>query len=101
MVADRANFSSVAAWGEAAGDLAFAASQNDQPSLVIQTLQDRAKVLPPSPPILFLTAISEDKLHHVREAVQAYKAFLAASNGAHPNEEFESRHRLVALDHMK
>ena len=101
VVVDPANFPSRAAWGDAAADLAFAASQNDHPAIVLQVLQNRAKVLPPSPPILFLTAISEDKLHHVRNAVQGYKDFLAASNGAHPNEEFEARHRLVALDHVK
>ena len=57
------------------------------------------KVLQPTTPILFLSAISEDKLHHVKNAIEAYKGFLAASNGANPNEEFEARHRLVTLDH--
>lgn len=94
-------FASTEDWGIAAADLAFSASENNEPGLVLQVLQNRAKVLPTSPPILFLTAISEDKLHQVKLAVQAYKDFLAASNGANPNEEFEAQHRLIALDHSK
>ncbi len=101
VVADPAFFASTDDWGLAAADLAFAASENDEPGLVLQVVQNRAKVLPPTAPILFLSAISEDKLHHVRNAIEAYKNFLDASNGANPNEEFEARHRLVALDHMK
>ncbi len=101
VVADPALFSSTEDWGLAAADLAFAASENNEPEVVLQVLANRAKVLPLTPPILFLSAISEDKLHHVKNAIEAYKNFLAASNGANPNEEFEARHRLVALDHMK
>ena len=101
VVADQALFSSTSDWGTAAFDLAFAASEQNEPALVLQVLNNRAKVLPPSPPILWLTAISEDKLHHVKLAIEAYKSFLAASNGANPNEEFEARHRLIALDHSK
>ena len=101
VVGDPALFASIDEWGTAASDLAFAASENNQPTLVLQVLQNRAKVLAPTTPILFLSAISEDKLHHVKNAVEAYKVFLAASNGKNPNEEFEARHRLVALDHMR
>ena len=101
VIPDRANFKGAGEWGAAAADLAFAASENNHPDVVVQVLEIRAKVLPPSPPMMFLSAISEDKLHHVKVAVQAYKDFLAASNGASPNEEFEARHRLVALEHVK
>ena len=100
-VTEKADFPNTEAWGQAARDLAIAAQQNNEPEVVLQILAERAKVLPPSPPILFLSAISEDKLHHQQRAVQAYKEFLAASNGALPNEEFEARHRLVALEHTK
>lgn len=101
IVAQPASFATTEEWGVAVADFALAASENNQPELVLQVLQNRAKVLPPTTPILFLSAISEDKLHHVKNAVEAYKSFLAASNGANPNEEFEARHRLVALDHMR
>ena len=101
VVGDRSAFQTTEAWGLAAFDLAFAASGNGEPLTVLQILSERAKVLAPSPPILFLTAISQDKLHHIPEAVQAYKEFLAASDGALPNEEFEARHRLVTFEHTK
>ncbi len=101
VVADPALFSSQEQWGEAAFDLAFAASENNEPALVLQVSAERAKVLPPTPSLLFLMAISLDKLHHVKDAVQTYQNFLAASNGALSNEEFEARHRLIALEHMK
>ena len=89
------------ALGEAAGHLAFAASANNDPAGCLRALEVRATVLPPSAPALFLSAISEDKLHRAKAAQQDYQAFLAASNGANPDEEFEARHRLVALEHSK
>jgi tetratricopeptide (TPR) repeat protein len=101
VVAQPELFSTPEDWGLAASDLAIAASENNEPDLVLQILQNRAKVLPPTAPILFLSAIAEDKLHHVKNAIEAYRKFLVASNGANPNEEFEARHRLVALDHEK
>jgi predicted Zn-dependent protease len=101
VVAEPTDFPTPEQWTQAAADLAFAASENNEPAVVLQILSERAKVLPPSAPILFLSAISEDKLHQTKLAAQAYKDFLAASNGALPDEEFEARHRLVALEHAK
>jgi len=87
--------------GNAAGDLAFAASSNNDPAGALQALAVRATVLPTSAPVLFLTAISHDKLHHFKLAVEAYKQFLEASKGTNPDEEFEARHRIIALAPMK
>ncbi|ADW68872.1 tetratricopeptide repeat protein [Granulicella tundricola] len=83
-----------------AGHLAFAASSNNDPQGCLQALQLRATVLPSSPTTLFLAAISLDKLHRIKQAQQAYKDFLAASNGSLPDQEFEAQHRLIALQHM-
>ncbi len=87
--------------GQAAGALAFAASENNDPAASLQALAVRATVLPPTPSTLFLAAIAQDKLHHTRQAQQAYKEFLAAANGSLPDQEFEARHRLVDLEHTK
>jgi predicted Zn-dependent protease len=87
--------------GNAAGDLAFAASSNNDPQTALQALKVRATVLPTSAPVLFLTAISYDKLHETKLAIEAYKNFIEASKGSNPDEEFEARHRLVALEHMR
>ena len=101
VVAQPTLFPTPADLGNAAGDLAFAASSNNDPTQALQALQVRATVLPTSAPVLFLTAISHDKLHHYKQAVEAYKQFLDASKGVDPDEEFEARHRIVALAPLK
>ena len=101
VVAQAALWPTPQALGEGAGHLAFAASANNDPAACLHALAVRATVLPPSAPALFLSAISEDKLHHMKAAQLAYKAFLAASNGTNPDEEFEAQHRLAALEHTK
>ena len=88
-------------WAEAAAHLAFAASRNQDPHTTLQALAARATVLPNSPSSLFLEAIAHDTLHETRDAVKAYRAFLAVADGKYPDQEFQARHRLVALDHMK
>jgi tetratricopeptide (TPR) repeat protein len=87
--------------GLAAGHLAFAASANNDPAVTLRALDLRAKVLPQTPSSLFLAATAHDKLHQVKEASDLYKQFLTVAKGQFPDEEWEARHRLVALEHMK
>ena len=87
--------------GQAAEDLAFAASHNNNPELVLQALGVRAKVLAQSPASLFLAATANDSLHHTKQASELYKQFLAAAAGKFPDQEWEAKHRLIALEHMK
>ena len=101
IVAQPPLFPTPAALGDAAGYLAFAASENNDPTGALRAVAVRATVLPNSPAILFVAAISYDRLHQEKPASEAYRAFLAASNGANPDQEFEARHRLVTLDHTK
>jgi len=100
-VSMRDGFADQKDWGGAAEHLAFAASKDGHPRVTLQALAERATVLPNSPAALFLEAISHDSLHETKEAAVAYRAFLAVANGKFPDEEFQARHRLVALDHMK
>lgn len=88
-------------YGMAAAHLAFAATNNNDPREVLRALALRATVLPQSPSSLFLAATAHDKLHEVKLAADLYKQFLAAANGKFPDEEFEARHRLIALAHMR
>ena len=88
-------------YGLAAAHLAFAASNNNDPQEVLRALALRATVLPQSPSSLFLAATAHDKLHEAKQAADLYKQFLAAANGKFPDEEFEARHRLIALAHMR
>ena len=87
--------------GDAASHLAFASSANNDPTCTLQALTLRATVLPNSPSSLFLEATAHDKLHHTKQATDLYKQFLSVANGQFPNEEWEARHRLIALEHMK
>ena len=54
-----------------------------------------------SPWRLFLAATAHDKLHEVKLASDLYKQFLSVANGRFPDEEWEARHRLITLEHMK
>ncbi len=98
-VASRSAFHDDALWGEAAGHLAFAATRNNQPAVALQALSARATVLPNSPASLFLEATAHDSLHQRQQAEKSYRAFLALAGGKLPTEEFQARHRLVALEH--
>ena len=87
--------------GVAASHLAFAASANNDPATTLQALAIRDKVLPQSPSSLFLAATAQDKLHQVKLASDLYKQFLSVAGGKFPDEEWEARHRLITLEHMK
>ena len=100
-VAMRSNFPSDSEWGEAAGHLAFAASRNHDPHMALQALGERATVLPNSPASLFLEATAHDTLHQYKDAERAYRAFLALAGGKYPDQEFQARHRLIALEHER
>jgi predicted Zn-dependent protease len=89
------------ALGNAASHLAFAASANSDPLVTLQALSLRATVLANSPSSLFLAATAHDKLHHTKQATDLYKQFLSVANGQFPDEEWEARHRLITLEHMK
>ena len=100
-VAMRSGFPSDSDWGEAAGHLAFAASRNHDPNMALQALTERATVLPNSPASLFLEATAHDTLHQYKDAERAYRAFLTLAGGNYPDQEFQARHRLIALEHER
>ncbi len=100
-VADPAAFPTKEDLGNAAGHLAFAASANNDPETTLQALTLRATVFANSPSTLFLEATANDKLHHIKQATDLYKQFLSVANGKFPDEEWEARHRLITLEHMK
>jgi tetratricopeptide (TPR) repeat protein len=100
-VANPRAFPTPDAYGIAASHLAFAASANHDPATTLRALNLRATVLAPTPATLFLAATAHDKLHQVKEASDLYKQFLAAAKGQFPDEEWEAKHRLIALEHTK
>ena len=96
-----AGFATRENFAAASSHLAFAASQNNDPETVLQAVALRATVLPQSPATLFLEAIARDKLHQQKQAQTLYKQFLSVANGKFPDEEWEARHRLIALEHSR
>jgi tetratricopeptide (TPR) repeat protein len=83
---------------EAYFDLAYAAQQNKHYELSIRALDARAKMQPETPGTYWLRATSYDNLHAFKPAAENYKLFLAASGGKSPDQEFQARHRLKAIE---
>jgi tetratricopeptide (TPR) repeat protein len=83
--------------GDAWSGLAFAASENKQYQVTLKALSMRAKSLPETPATYFLWATSYDNLHLSKQAQEYYHKFLASSDGKFPDQEWQARHRLVAL----
>jgi predicted Zn-dependent protease len=84
---------------EAWGGLAFAHSQLHQDASVLKDLSARQKIAADTPETLFLWATSYDNLQQMKQAAEFYDRFLAAAHGKYPNEEWQAKHRLVALGH--
>jgi tetratricopeptide (TPR) repeat protein len=78
-------------------DLAYAAQQNKDHALVIRVLDARARLQPETPATYFLRATAYDSLRMYKPAAENYKLFLAAAAGKFPDQEFQARHRLKAI----
>lgn len=85
-------------FGQAYGDLAFAASENKDFKLCAMALDVRAKFLPETPFTYFLRATALDHLHDWPDAVINYEKFLSVADGKYPDQEWQARHRLIAID---
>jgi tetratricopeptide (TPR) repeat protein len=83
--------------GDAWSGLAFAASENKQYQVSLQALSMRAKYLPETPASYFLWATCYDNLHQRKSAQDYYQKFLASADGKFPDQEWQAKHRLVAL----
>jgi tetratricopeptide (TPR) repeat protein len=85
-------------FGEAYGDLAFAASENKDYTLTLKALDARVKYLPEVAITYFLRASAYDHLQDVKKASANYHLFLAAANGKYPDQEWQAKHRLITLE---
>jgi Tfp pilus assembly protein PilF len=80
---------SVSAWNELASALII--SENYTQGLAAL---DRVKALgKETPGDMFYRAITLDKLRQLKPALESYEQFLAADNGAHPDQDFQARQR--------
>jgi Flp pilus assembly protein TadD len=84
--------------GPAYGDLALTASENKQYDLAIRALDARAKFLPETAGTYFLRATSYDNLKDFKRAAENYRQFLQVAQGKYPDQEWQARHRLIAID---
>ena len=84
--------------GEAYGDLAFAAGENQNYPLVIRALEVRARFLPEIPITYFLRASAYDHLRDFKKAALNYHLFLNTANGKYPDYEWKAQHRLIAIE---
>ena len=78
--------------------IAFADSELHQYADELQALSMRSKFAQENPSSLFLWATAYDNLHQTKAAADYYHRFLAAAQGKFPDQEWQARHRLVALD---
>ena len=88
-------------FGPAYGDLAFAASENKDYALTLKSLNARAKFMPEIPITYFLRATAYDHLLDVKQAVANYRLFLQGAGGKYPDQEWQAKHRLIALEPKK
>ncbi len=88
-------------------DLAFAASENKNYDLTVRALNGRAlldKDKPDSgmPAIcFFLRASAYDHLRDFKNASADYHHFLEMAGGKYPDQEWQARHRLIAIEPKK
>jgi len=84
--------------GTAYGDLAAAANENKNYELVIKALDARATLLPEIPIGYFLRATAYDHLREYKPAAENYHRFLETATGNFPDQEWQARHRLIAIE---
>jgi Flp pilus assembly protein TadD len=89
-------------WPEVYVDLAFAASENKNYDLTIRALNGRALLNSEMPAIcFFLRASAYDHLRDYKQAAVDYHHFLGVANGKYPDQEWQARHRLIAIEPKK
>lgn len=87
--------------GEAYGGLAFAAGENKDYALALRALDARAKLLPDGPIVYFLRASAYDHLRDFKQAATNYRLFLNTAQGKYPDQEWQAKHRLIAIEPKK
>lgn len=87
--------------GEVYGDLAVAANENKDYPVAIQAADMRAKYLPETPMTYFLRATAYDHMRDVKQASRYYHQFLDSAGGKFPEQEWQAKHRLIAIEPRK
>lgn len=85
-------------FAEAYTNLALAAENDKDYGLALQALDARAQFLPDTPGTVWIRATVLDHLARLKEATEQYKKFLSMAEGKFPDQEWQARHRLIAID---
>jgi tetratricopeptide (TPR) repeat protein len=88
-------------FGDAYDNLAISANENKNYELAIKALEARAKFVPDNPGSYFLRATTYDHLRDYKRAAENYRKFLEVAEGKFPDQEWQARHRLIAIDPKK
>ncbi|HEX9112291.1 MAG TPA: tetratricopeptide repeat protein [Terriglobales bacterium] len=89
-------------WPDVYVDLAFAASENKNYELTVRALNGRAMLNSEMPAVcFFLRASAYDHLGDYKQAAVDYHLFLDSANGKYPDQEWQARHRLIAIEPKK
>ncbi|HXA07112.1 MAG TPA: tetratricopeptide repeat protein [Bryobacteraceae bacterium] len=83
-------------WNELAGVLTLA-EQYPQALAALDRVHALGQEIPGD---YYLRAIIQDKLHQFKPALEAYRKFLASSDGKNPDEEFKARQRARIIETM-
>jgi predicted Zn-dependent protease len=78
--------------------IAFADSKVARYQDELTALSMRSKFTAENPSSLFLWATAYDNLHQTKAAADYYHRFLAAAQGQFPDQEWQAKHRLIALE---
>jgi tetratricopeptide (TPR) repeat protein len=88
-------------FGEAYGDLGFAADEGNDFERAIWALDARARFLPEVPVTFFVRASAYDHLRDYKRAAENYHRFLDVAGGKYPDQEWQARHRLLVIEPKK
>jgi tetratricopeptide (TPR) repeat protein len=88
-------------FGPAYGELAVTANEAKNYPMVIKALDVRAKYLPEIPVGYFLRATAYDHLRDFKNASVNYHRFLEVADGKFPDQEWQAKHRLIAIEPKK
>jgi len=85
-------------WPDIYADLAFVAGENKNYELVIRAADTRAKFKDMPPVCFFFRASAYDHLREYKQASVNYHLFLDSAKGKYPDQEWQARHRLIAIE---
>lgn len=83
------------------GNLAIVASENKHYELALKALEVRSQFVPDNAGTYFLRATCYDHLKDFKQASENYHKFLEVAEGKFPTQEWQARHRLIAIEPKK